>query len=114
MKKVTAEPYRDIDFTNAKRGRALPRGQKITTISVISTVEVHLVTKYAIQLVLGDEELLLPFNQFPWFKKATIAELFDVEWSSPDRVRWPKLDVDLAVASMRDPASFPLISRSTA
>ena len=48
------------------------------------TIEVTHVSKHGLWLLLGDEELLLPYEHFPWFKKATIEQLTEVEWPSPD------------------------------
>jgi hypothetical protein len=76
-----------------------------------SEPEVTHVSKNGFWLLLGDEELLLPFGHFPWFRKATIDQLSQVEWPSPDHLYWPQLDIDLSVASIRDPAAFALISR---
>lgn len=76
-----------------------------------SAAEVTHVSKHGFWLLLGDEELLVPFEHFPWFRKATIEQLSDVEWPTPDHLYWPQLDVDLSVASIRDPAAFPLLSR---
>jgi hypothetical protein len=77
----------------------------------ISIVEVTHVSKHGFWLLLGNEELLLPFEHFPWFRQATIEQLSQVEWPTPNHVYWPLLDVDLAVESIRDPAAFPLVSR---
>ncbi|WP_157265245.1 DUF2442 domain-containing protein [Azohydromonas aeria] len=63
--------------------------------------------------LLGDEEFLLPFEHFPWFRKATVEQLTDVEWPSPNHVYWPQLDVDLSVESIRNPAAFPLTAEKT-
>ena len=79
--------------------------------TIISVAEVTQVSKHGFWLLLGSEELLLPFEQFPWFKTATIDQLSEVEWPTPDHVYWPKLDVDLSVGSIRNPASFPLVSQ---
>jgi len=38
-----------------------------------SAVEVTHVSAHGFWLLLGDEELLLPFAEFPWFTSATIA-----------------------------------------
>jgi hypothetical protein len=65
-------------------------------------------------LLLADEEVLLPFEQFPWFRRATIEQLSNVEWPSPDHLYWPELDVDLSVESIRRPDAFPLVSRAVA
>ena len=65
-------------------------------------------------LLLGDEELLLPFSEFPWFRQATIEQLTTVEWPSADHLYWPLLGVDLSVESIRHPENFPLVSAVSA
>jgi hypothetical protein len=74
----------------------------------ISAAEVTHVSVHGFWLLLGDEELLLPFSEFPWFRQATIEQLTTIEWPSPDHLYWPLLDVDLSVASIRHPENFPL------
>jgi hypothetical protein len=63
-------------------------------------------------LLLGDEEMAVPFAEFPWLKKSTIGQLSDVQRPSEDHLYWPQLDVDLSIESIREPAAFPLVSRS--
>ncbi|MBP6007592.1 MAG: DUF2442 domain-containing protein [Rhodoferax sp.] len=74
--------------------------------------EVTHISKHGFWLLLAEEELLLPFEQFPWFKQATIEQISQVEWPTPDHLHWPLLDVDLSVASVRDPVQFPLMARA--
>ena len=76
-----------------------------------SEIEVSLVSNKGFWLLLGDEELFVTYTDFPWFKQATIEQITTIEWPSADHLYWPLLDVDLAVASIRDPALFPLISQ---
>jgi Protein of unknown function (DUF2442) len=76
-----------------------------------SSVEVTHVSRHSVWLLLGDEELQLPFEHFPWFRQATIDQLIDVQRPTADHLYWPQLDIDLSVASVRDPASFPLVYR---
>lgn len=80
--------------------------------TVTSPAEVTHVSRHGFWLLLGDEELFLPFESFPWFKSATIEQLSQVEWPTKDHLYWPLLDVDLSVASIRDPAAFPLVSKT--
>ena len=77
-------------------------------------VEVTNVSNHGFWLMLGAEELFVPFAEFPWFKNASIGKLTNVERPQPHHVYWPDLDVDLAVDSIRNPKKFPLISRSKA
>ena len=74
-------------------------------------VTVTHVSEHGFRLLLEDEELLLPFDHFPWFKSATVEQISNVERPSPEHLYWPNLDVDLAVESIRHPEAFPLISR---
>jgi hypothetical protein len=76
----------------------------------ISEVEVSLVSNKGFWLLLGDEELFVSYAEFPWFKKATIEEIANIEWPTPDHLYWPLIDVDLSVESIRNPDKFPLCS----
>lgn len=80
--------------------------------TITSAVEVTNVSRHGFWLLLDDQELLIPFDQFPWFKKSTIEQLTDVQWPSPDHLYWPQLDVDLSVESIRNPDAFPLMSKA--
>ena len=81
--------------------------------STLGSAVTH-VSRHGFWLLLGEEELMLPFAEFPWFKHATIYQLCEVEWPSPDHRYWPQLDVDLSVDSIRYPERFPLVSKATA
>lgn len=79
--------------------------------TVTSVAEVTNISKHGLWLLLGDEELLLSFEHFPWFKKATVEQIMQVEWPTANHLYWPLLDVDVSVESIRDPLAFPLVSR---
>jgi hypothetical protein len=79
--------------------------------TVTLTAEVTDVSPHCLWLLVGEEELAVPFSEFPWFKKATIEQLTDLERPSEDHLYWPQLDVDLSVASIRSPEDFPLLSK---
>ena len=79
--------------------------------TIISAAEVTHVSKHGFWLLLDAEELLVPFEHFPWFKNATIAQISDVQWPAPDHLYWPQLDADLSVESIRNPSMFPLVSK---
>ena len=79
--------------------------------TIISAAEVTHVSKHGFWLLLDAEELLVPFEHFPWFKNATIDQLSDVQWPAQDHLYWPQLDADLSVESIRNPSMFPLVSK---
>jgi Protein of unknown function (DUF2442) len=75
-----------------------------------SGVEVSNVSPHGFWLLLGTEELFVPFSDFPWFRDATIRQIGHVELQAPHHLYWPELDIDLSVASIRDPKAFPLVA----
>jgi hypothetical protein len=75
-----------------------------------SPVEVTNISRHGFWLLLEDEELFLPFSDFPWFQEATIGKILHVERPTSNHLYWPELDVDLAVESIRHPDRFPLVS----
>jgi hypothetical protein len=75
-----------------------------------SAVEVANVSPHGFWLLIDRTEHFLPFDQFPWFREATIGQLFNVQLPSPHHLHWPDLDVDLAVESLTHPERYPLLS----
>jgi hypothetical protein len=76
-----------------------------------SPVEVTNISQHGFWLLLEDEELFLPFSEFPWFRDVAVGKILHVELPSSNQLYWPELDVDLAVESIRYPERFPLVSR---
>jgi Protein of unknown function (DUF2442) len=77
-----------------------------------SAIEVGNVTGHGFWLLVDGRELYLPFDQFPWFRQASIEALTRIERPSPHHLYWPILDVDLAVESIEHPERYPLVSRA--
>ena len=75
-----------------------------------SAVEVTNISQHGFWMLLEKVEHFLPFDQFPWFRDATIGQLLNVELPSPHHLYWPELDVDLAVESLTSPDRYPLVS----
>ena len=80
--------------------------------NITLAAEVTHISKHGFWLLLGDEELHLPFEQFPWFRQATVDQITTVEHPTPDHLYWPSLDVDLSVNAIRRPTDFPLMSKA--
>ena len=64
-----------------------------------------------IRIVTDREDLFLSFDDFPWFRGADAATIQHFEVSPAGHLRWPALDIDLALDSIRDSAQYPLIDR---
>ena len=80
----------------------------------ISKVEVTNITKHGFWLIVGEEELFLPFKDFPWFKNATLQSILNVELHGSEHLHWPDLDVDLTLESIQHPEKYTLISKGSA
>jgi hypothetical protein len=76
-----------------------------------SDVEVDNVSDKGFWLRIGEERLHVPFSQFPWFRHAPLDHVLHVTMPHEDSLRWPDLDIDLAVESIRHPERFPLVYR---
>ena len=77
-----------------------------------SLVEVTNVSPHGFWLFVGEQELFVPFKDFPWFKDASIRQITSVELPSAHHLYWPDLDIDLAVDSLTHPERYPLISQA--
>ncbi len=81
--------------------------------SATSAVEVTNVSPHGFWLFIGEREYFLPFQEFPWFRDATIGAIVNVRLPSAHHLYWPDLDVDLAVESIEHPEKYPLVSRAS-
>ena len=76
-----------------------------------SDVEVDNISDDGFWLRIGPERLHVPYAEFPWFRHAPLRHVLHVTMPHEDSVRWPDLDIDLAVESIRHPERFPLVYR---
>jgi hypothetical protein len=76
-----------------------------------SDAEVTNISKHGFWMLVDGRELFLPFEEFPWFKQATVEAVLRLERPAPGHLRWPDLDVDLALDSIEHPERYPLRSR---
>ena len=74
-------------------------------------VEVTNISQHGFWLLLDGRELFLSFEDFPWFKQATVAAILRLERPVPGHLHWPDLDIDLAVDSIEHPERYPLKSK---
>ena len=76
-----------------------------------SPAEVTNVSAHGFWLFIGERELFVPFNQFPWFREASVQNITNVQLPSPHHLYWPDLDIDLAVESIEHPEKYLLVSQ---
>lgn len=74
-----------------------------------SVVEVTQISPYGIWLLARGEEYFLPYKRFFWFEDATVSEIHNVRLLHGFHLRWPDLDIDLHLDSLKDPDKYPLV-----
>jgi hypothetical protein len=74
-------------------------------------VEVTQINKQGIWLLIGEKESFLSFENFPWFRNASVGAIHNVELLNERHLHWRDLDIDLAVESIEHPERFPLIAK---
>jgi len=76
--------------------------------SPTSETEVTNVSPHGLWLLSHGNELFLSYDDFPWFKDASIGKVMNVEEVSPGHFYWPELDVDLGLKTIEEPEKYPL------
>ena len=70
------------------------------------------ISQDGIFLTLEKREHFLSFDNFPWFKNASMSAIQNVKLLNQHHLYWSALDIDLALESIEDPEHFPLVARS--
>jgi hypothetical protein len=73
------------------------------------SAEVTQITPNGVWILVKDNEYFLSFEEFPWFEKATVAQIHRVHLLHGFHLRWPDLDVDLHVDSLKDIKKYPFV-----
>ena len=74
-------------------------------------VEVTNISTHGMWMLAGEEQLFLSYEDFPWFKDASVGKILNVTEPTPGHFYWPELDVDLGSETIRHPDRFPLRAR---
>ncbi len=75
----------------------------------ILEVEVVNISRHGFWIFVQGKEYLLAFEEFPWFKDATVKSILNVQLLHQHHLHWPDLDVDLELDCIENPAKYPLI-----
>jgi hypothetical protein len=76
-----------------------------------SDAEVLNVSPHGFWLLAAGREVFLAYDDFPWFRNATIKQLFNVELHHGEHLYWPELDVDLDLERIEHPEKYPLVAK---
>jgi hypothetical protein len=78
--------------------------------TVTSTLELTSVSDAGFSIRWQGRDLIVSFDQFPWFRSETSGVLRDFQEVSPGHFYWPQLDVDLTAEMIEHPHRFPRIA----
>lgn len=79
-----------------------------------SAAEILNVSPHGFWLMVREKEYFLDFDHFPWFRRASLDQLFGVELLHQQHLYWPELDVDLDLDRIEHPENFPLVAQNEA
>ena len=77
----------------------------------MTSAEVTYISRNGLVFWVKDKEYYLPYEKYPWFKKATVDDIFNVRLLGRDHIRWEALDVDLSLGILQNPDQYPLIAK---
>lgn len=74
----------------------------------ISYSEITSITAIGFWLLVDDQEFFVPFDEYPDFRNATVAQIYAMRQLSPRQFYWPDLDVDIELDALEQPDQYPL------
>ena len=85
--------------------------QNLTTNGQNTSVKVHAIVSNGITVEAFNNVYFLPYTTNPWFKNASVSDVFDIKPVGNIGIRWEALDVDLEIDCLKHPEKYPLIMK---
>ncbi len=73
------------------------------------SAEVQNISRNGLWLLVQGKEYFLAHTDYPWFKEAKLAAIYNLKLLHGTHLHWPDLDVDLELESLRQPEKYPLV-----
>jgi len=73
--------------------------------------EVTNISEHGFWIFFNGKEYFLAFEQFPWFRNATVRHISDIQLLHHEHLYWPILDVDLSLNIIEHPEKYKLIAK---
>lgn len=86
----------------------MPKKLKKPGKSTSKIAEIQNISHEGIWILVNEQEFFMSFKEFPWFLKATIAQIYNLEFFHGKHLHWPSLDIDIDVESLKHLESYPL------
>ena len=69
--------------------------------SISAKAEIQNISNHGIWVLVNDQEFFMPFEEFPWFLKATVQEIYNLKLFHGHHLHWPDLDVDIDIEALK-------------
>ncbi len=66
------------------------------------------ISTFGFWLWVDNREQFVPFEDYPVFREATLAQILNFQRVGPDQFHWLGLDADLELDALEYPAAYPL------
>ena len=76
--------------------------------SISASAEVQNISQHGIWILVNGQEFFLSFIEFPWFLRATIEQIYNLQFFHGKHLHWPSLDVDIELEALKYPDAYPL------
>ena len=76
--------------------------------NISEKAEIQNISNHGIWVLVNGQEFFMPFTEFPWFLKATVEQIYNLEFFHGHHLHWPALDIDIDVEALKNPESYPL------
>lgn len=86
----------------------MPKRLKNPGESILEKAEIQNISAHGIWVLVNGQEFFMPFSEFPWFLKATIEQIYNLELFHGHHLHWPALDIDVDIDSLTYPTAYPL------
>ena len=73
--------------------------------------EITNISEHGFWMFFDGKEYFLPFENFPWFKNATVRQISDIQLLHGTHLYWPSLDVDLSFNIIENPDKYRLMAK---
>jgi hypothetical protein len=76
--------------------------------NISAKAEVQNISNHGIWILVNDHEFYLPFTEYPWFLKATVQQIYNLQFLHGHHLHWADLDVDIDLNALKNPEAYPL------
>lgn len=81
---------------------------KNTGKTTSNSAEIQAISSQGIWILANDQEFFIAYQEFPWFLRATIEQIYNLEFFHGKHLHWPALDIDIDLESLKHLEAYPL------